>query len=119
MLKRIRYAYILFKRYMAGHPYPSVCRSGPMCHVRGWNRRHKAFIRVGSWFSTSVLVSVFAVNVCKYTCIKHLVICLRNMITCDIFYLNQSNKKTTNTKTFPSVHDRSCLLNLTTGIYLF
>ena len=44
-------------------PVTSICMQGNTVHVKGNRRMHKAVTGVISRFSTTVLLSVFAVNV--------------------------------------------------------
>ena len=53
--------------YTEGHPYTSILKSPQPVNVSGWRRKQRAETGKASWFSTTVVASVFAVNVCKYT----------------------------------------------------
>ena len=52
--------------YTEGHPYTSILKSPQHVNASGW-RRKRAETGKSSWFSTTVVASMFAVNVCKYT----------------------------------------------------
>jgi len=51
--------------YTGGHPNTSILTSGQPDQATGCRRRHSAVIGVGSWFSTTLVLSMLAGNVCK------------------------------------------------------